>query len=111
MKRILCSLSCVFAAAACGGSAVEPSPELSQPRPALERAAAPSGARGALFAADAEHTALIEKLGPVDGLVRRLRGKALYLGAGLDIVQGKQDIRSEERRVGKECRSRWSPYH
>ena len=25
--------------------------------------------------------------------------------AGLDAV------RSEERRVGKECRSRWSPYH
>ena len=25
---------------------------------------------------------------------------------------GKQAIeRSEERRVGKECRSRWSPYH
>ena len=22
-----------------------------------------------------------------------------------------QDTRSEERRVGKECRSRWSPYH
>ena len=22
-----------------------------------------------------------------------------------------QQIRSEERRVGKECRSRWSPYH
>ena len=22
-----------------------------------------------------------------------------------------QDLRSEERRVGKECRSRWSPYH
>ena len=22
-----------------------------------------------------------------------------------------QDSRSEERRVGKECRSRWSPYH
>ena len=22
-----------------------------------------------------------------------------------------QPIRSEERRVGKECRSRWSPYH
>ena len=21
------------------------------------------------------------------------------------------DSRSEERRVGKECRSRWSPYH
>src|SRR5205823_9409851 len=23
----------------------------------------------------------------------------------------KEKIRSEERRVGKECRSRWSPYH
>ena len=27
-------------------------------------------------------------------------------------VTGQYDIkRSEERRVGKECRSRWSPYH
>src|SRR5256885_8040792 len=24
---------------------------------------------------------------------------------------GIKDVRSEERRVGKECRSRWSPYH
>ena len=24
---------------------------------------------------------------------------------------GEPDFRSEERRVGKECRSRWSPYH
>ena len=24
---------------------------------------------------------------------------------------GEATIRSEERRVGKECRSRWSPYH
>ena len=23
----------------------------------------------------------------------------------------KRGVRSEERRVGKECRSRWSPYH
>ena len=27
-----------------------------------------------------------------------------------DII-GHKNIRSEERRVGKECRSRWSPYH
>ena len=27
-----------------------------------------------------------------------------------DVVQGIPH-RSEERRVGKECRSRWSPYH
>ena len=26
-------------------------------------------------------------------------------------VTGKFGLRSEERRVGKECRSRWSPYH
>ena len=29
----------------------------------------------------------------------------------LSILQEDYDIRSEERRVGKECRSRWSPYH
>src|SRR2546422_11550424 len=26
-------------------------------------------------------------------------------------VSALEDTRSEERRVGKECRSRWSPYH
>ena len=31
------------------------------------------------------------------------------INAKLDIVLGND--RSEERRVGKECRSRWSPYH
>ena len=30
---------------------------------------------------------------------------------GLDAVGGMVEARSEERRVGKECRSRWSPYH
>ena len=29
----------------------------------------------------------------------------------LYIVVRYNDSRSEERRVGKECRSRWSPYH
>ena len=28
-----------------------------------------------------------------------------------DRVTYKDSTRSEERRVGKECRSRWSPYH
>ena len=27
------------------------------------------------------------------------------------VTQHKEYRRSEERRVGKECRSRWSPYH
>ena len=29
----------------------------------------------------------------------------------LNYIAQLQDYRSEERRVGKECRSRWSPYH
>ena len=35
---------------------------------------------------------------------------ALVLAAIL-YVASKKFARSEERRVGKECRSRWSPYH
>ena len=27
------------------------------------------------------------------------------------VLKGSAVLRSEERRVGKECRSRWSPYH
>ena len=30
------------------------------------------------------------------------------VGSGYDVDV---EVRSEERRVGKECRSRWSPYH
>ena len=30
---------------------------------------------------------------------------------GKELFACAQKIRSEERRVGKECRSRWSPYH
>ena len=37
------------------------------------------------------------------------------LGVAVEAMQkagaSYEDIRSEERRVGKECRSRWSPYH
>ena len=40
----------------------------------------------------------------------------LYPKANADMVYNLQQsmtlgYRSEERRVGKECRSRWSPYH
>ena len=28
-----------------------------------------------------------------------------------EVASKTSDVRSEERRVGKECRSRWSPYH
>ena len=36
---------------------------------------------------------------------------ATQLGEVLEIYNLKDSTRSEERRVGKECRSRWSPYH
>src|SRR5258708_961371 len=32
-------------------------------------------------------------------------------GSNEGILDFQHDVRSEERRVGKECRSRWSPYH
>src|SRR5256885_17235339 len=32
-------------------------------------------------------------------------------GGGRERGLGPAALRSEERRVGKECRSRWSPYH
>ena len=58
----------------------------------------------------AERTALINHL------------RAVLLERGITVPQGRRkleaellailsDERSEERRVGKECRSRWSPYH
>ena len=34
-------------------------------------------------------------------------GKGTYS----DEIVARYEMRSEERRVGKECRSRWSPYH
>src|SRR2546426_6131724 len=34
-----------------------------------------------------------------------------FSASRLKEYQDRFDARSEERRVGKECRSRWSPYH
>ena len=38
-------------------------------------------------------------------------GKGSIMKLGDESVENIEVIRSEERRVGKECRSRWSPYH
>src|SRR2546430_14614624 len=69
------------------------------------------------FALDREH--VVERpiimlrpemrIGPgVDqlGVYTNAVGRALHAS-----LKHMRDARSEERRVGKECRSRWSPYH
>src|SRR5579859_8278101 len=51
------------------------------------------------------------------GIIGALVMRGLFIGAGVALVQRFHwilyafGVRSEERRVGKECRSRWSPYH
>ena len=62
----------------------------------------------------------------IANVMRENEGKKNYIGGGEesygflceDFVRDKDAVsacvilaRSEERRVGKECRSRWSPYH
>ena len=37
--------------------------------------------------------------------------ESMKLALRFDDLFQQYDYRSEERRVGKECRSRWSPYH
>src|SRR6266850_1755700 len=44
-------------------------------------------------------------------MTRPDRNGSPRLRAGLRNRGGSSSARSEERRVGKECRSRWSPYH
>ena len=60
-----------------------------------------------ILAADARQA--IEKLGEADIVI----GIPSYNNARTigHVVRAVSAGRSEERRVGKECRSRWSPYH
>ena len=47
-------------------------------------------------------------------IIRKKRDGGVLSDAEIEhFIEGLTDgtIRSEERRVGKECRSRWSPYH
>src|SRR2546422_4414660 len=52
------------------------------------------------------HNAWLELLLGV-GVIGLLPFLATFLGIWTNLLR----VRSEERRVGKECRSRWSPYH
>src|SRR3712207_8943511 len=58
----------------------------------------------------AELAAVLAAPLPVHDDPGRTRGDHLGTPAGVDREE-EEVHRSEERRVGKECRSRWSPYH
>src|SRR2546430_16670951 len=71
----------------------------------VERLGALAATFGARLSADgvsASVSADPERLTQV--LTNLVENAVQYGGAGAE-------VRSEERRVGKECRSRWSPYH
>ena len=50
-------------------------------------------------------------LGRIKKLMPGLNACFVDVGYEKDAFLHYLDLRSEERRVGKECRSRWSPYH
>src|SRR3989449_4677538 len=62
------------------------------------RSMATRGALGGLCRAGADAVDLMDAA-----------GRSLVLVETVGV--GQDEVRSEERRVGKECRSRWSPYH
>src|SRR3712207_2593188 len=68
--------------------------------------------RGKLFAPDRANRSIVVIDDDADGY-----GDALLVRREIDarnrecLSLGGELVRSEERRVGKECRSRWSPYH
>ena len=71
------------------------------------RAFSSCGERGPLFIAVRRSLTVVASLVAEHRLqMRRLSS----CGSQAQLLRGMWD-RSEERRVGKECRSRWSPYH
>src|SRR5256886_16266486 len=47
----------------------------------------------------------------IDKINKELKGHIITVEDPIEFIHRHQACRSEERRVGKECRSRWSPYH
>src|SRR3712207_9051095 len=102
---LVCLLGCITAAAlaACSPPAAPASSAVAAPPPTSTPAAwrFPDGSR----------IAGVEVGGlPVDAATKLVSERLQRWRAPLPLTADPQ-TRSEERRVGKECRSRWSPYH
>ena len=62
-------------------------------------------------AAEGNTPHVVEGIEPEGGLKTRPLAGVKPSDQFMRIDRNESLIRSEERRVGKECRSRWSPYH
>ena len=83
-----------------------PSPEVQARIDSLSQA---SSQRDRLMQEVAENTRLVSEISRELARVN-VPARALKV-SGESPLRASRDTRSEERRVGKECRSRWSPYH
>ena len=57
---------------------------------------------------------ILQNYNPVDGNIIYVSGEIISSELDRQLINDGYSVkrlRSEERRVGKECRSRWSPYH
>src|SRR5256885_787610 len=85
-------------------------------RKRLLRALDPAEAQDIIEGLEAEARARLSEDGFAPERIELRRSASLhYQGQSFELrvplAAGPLDARSEERRVGKECRSRWSPYH
>src|SRR2546426_2949954 len=107
---------CLFVSAVQAGQ--DPQRTSSKPMPSLMQEAARLIANGNLAAAEVSYNTILQS-DPDNTQARLARGHVRawqhkYDKAREDfltVLRLDPNNRSEERRVGKECRSRWSPYH
>src|SRR5256885_16630846 len=104
--RTSCSASASIHSPRLGGTSQEPECSCTDITPSIAYSSWPRGWECQPVLVPCAQLASMAAMGrPVWWYLRYLRGSSAAMG--LPILE----LRSEERRVGKECRSRWSPYH
>src|SRR5256885_6723518 len=116
----LCVAMIVFLAASVQAQAIDVPPSAAQLREWIDDECVKSGKQVGIDYRDAIERAIrgepaglaalfrYTDIGGMDGEAGEAHSAILF---GLLQRWGDKRFRSEERRVGKECRSRWSPYH